>query len=185
MAWSRLRREHRATAGGARRRGSAGRHGGDFHERQRRHQQALQGRAARQQGLALGGRRAGAVLCALAGHFPAGAKSDAWRAISIFFRRSASWPARPAGNEHRRQEHPADAAEGRRREPARLRVPYLGPASASMKSNWSISDGKYKLVRNELFDLENDPGETTRYCRGAIRRSPRICGRDSSTGSTT
>jgi hypothetical protein len=28
-----------------------------------------------------------------------------------------------------------------------------------MKSNWSISDGKHKLVHNELFDLESDPGE--------------------------
>ena len=30
----------------------------------------------------------------------------------------------------------------------------------TLNSNWSISDGKYKLVKKELFDLENDPGES-------------------------
>lgn len=30
----------------------------------------------------------------------------------------------------------------------------------SLQSNWSISDGRFKLVKQELFDLQTDPGES-------------------------
>jgi len=33
--------------------------------------------------------------------------------------------------------------------------------SPSLSSNWAIGGQRYKLVKNQLFDLENDPGETT------------------------
>ncbi|MFN0104454.1 MAG: arylsulfatase [Bryobacteraceae bacterium] len=33
--------------------------------------------------------------------------------------------------------------------------------SPSLNSNWAIGGQRYKLVRNQLFDLESDPGETT------------------------